>query len=91
MNITEPQQRKIFDALAFEPMFDENLNVVGLPVNDPGFQPYSKRELYEWNYRVYGMKAINKANRRDERSLLQQALNLLQTLRKEYHIDEEKI
>lgn len=82
---------KIFDALAFEPMFDENLNVVGLPVNDPGFQPYSKRELYEWNYRVYGMKAINKANRRDERSLLQQALNLLQTLRKEYHIDEEKI
>ena len=40
---------------------------------------------------VYGMKTINKANRRDERLLLQQAINLLQTLRKEYHINEEKI
>jgi hypothetical protein len=82
---------KMFDALAFEQMFDENLNVVRLPVNNPAFQSYSKRELYEWNYRVYGMKAINKANRRDERTLLQQATNLLNTLRKEYHINEEKI
>ena len=40
---------------------------------------------------VYGMKTINKANRRDERLLLQQAINLLHTLRKEYHIIEEKI
>jgi hypothetical protein len=78
---------KIFDALAFEPMFDENLNVVRLPVNDPTFQSYNKRELYEWNYRVYGIKAINKASRRDFKLLLQQAGNLLAILKAEYHLE----
>jgi len=50
-------------------------------------QPYSSRELYEWNYRVYGIKAINKANRRDFKLLLQQANNLLELLKEEYHLE----
>jgi hypothetical protein len=33
------------------------------------------------------MKAINKANRRDAKILLQQAENLLETLKTEYHIE----
>ena len=78
---------KIFDALVFNPILDENAGVIGLPAGKPALQPYSKRELYEWNYRLYGIKAINMANRRDLRSLLQQAKNLLVILKDEYHLE----
>jgi hypothetical protein len=78
---------KMFDALVFDPMLDENVNVIGPPAGNPSMQPYTKRELYEWNYRVYGIKSINKANRRDLKSLLQQANNLLAILKKEYHLE----
>ena len=78
---------KMFDALVFDPMLDENVAVMGPPKGNPSMQPYSSRELYEWNYRVYGIKAINKANRRDLKLLLQQANNLLEILKKEYHLE----
>jgi hypothetical protein len=78
---------KIFDALVFDKMLDENANVIRLSAGNPTLQPYNKRELYEWNYRLYGLKAINKANRRDLRSLLHQAINLLNTLKKEYRLE----
>jgi hypothetical protein len=77
---------KIFDALVFEQMQDENAGIVNLPNDQVTLQPYSKPELYEWNYRLYGIRAINKANRRDLRSLLQQATNLLNSLRQAYHL-----
>ena len=78
---------KMFDALVFDPMLDENVAIIGPPKGNPSMQPYSSRELYEWNYRVYGIKAINKANRRDFKLLLQQANNLLEILKKEYHLE----
>ena len=78
---------KIFDALVFNSMIDENSAVVNLPVNNPSLQSYNKRELYEWNYRVYGLNGINKANRRDLKSLLKQATELLEILKKEYHLE----
>lgn len=78
---------KMFDARVFDPMLDENAAVIGPPEGNPAMQPYTSRELYEWNYRVYGLKAINKASRRDFRSLLQQANNLLMLLGKEYHLE----
>jgi hypothetical protein len=78
---------KIFDALVFDKMIDENANVIRLTAGNPALQSYNKRELYEWNYRIYGLKSINKANRRDLRSLLNQAINLLNTLKKEYHLE----
>jgi hypothetical protein len=68
-------------------MLDENVVVIGPPKGNPSMQPYSSRELYEWNYRVYGIKAINRANRRDLKLLLQQAKNLLEILKKEYHLE----
>src|SRR6185503_14278197 len=58
---------KIFDALVFSEMMDENAAVVRAPADNTSFQPYTKRELYEWNYRTYGLNGINKANRRDLR------------------------
>ncbi len=77
---------KMFDALIFNRMMDENAIPVKIPEDGLQLQPYSKRELYEWNYRVYGLNAINKANRRDLRVLLRQAENLLMILQNEYHV-----
>jgi hypothetical protein len=78
---------KIFDALAFKQMLDDDANVIRRPVNNPALQLYNKQELYEWNYRIFAVQSINKANRRDLRSLLQQAQNLLALLGKEYHLE----
>jgi len=78
---------KIFDALVFAKMLDENAAVVKPADDNASFQPFTKRELSEWNYRIYGLNGINKANRRDLRALLRQAENLLMILEKEYHLD----
>ena len=78
---------KIFDALFFGQMLDENAAVVRAPPENTSFQPYSSRELSEWNYRVYGLNGINKANRRDLRLLLKQATELLELLKKKYHLE----
>ena len=78
---------KIFDALIFGPMMDENATVVRPPPDNTSFQSYTSRELSEWNYRIYGLNGINKANRRDLRLLLKQATGLLELLKKEYHLE----
>jgi hypothetical protein len=78
---------KIFDALVFDSMIDENATVVNPPPDNASFQPFTKRELSEWNYRIYGLNGINKANRRDLRLLLKQATELLDLLKKEYHLE----
>ena len=78
---------KIFDALVFSQMIDENAVVVRPPPDNTSFQTYSSRELSEWNYRIYGLNGINKANRRDLRLLLKQASGLLEILKREYHLE----
>lgn len=77
----------IFDALVFNKMMDENAAAVRAPAGTIHLQPYSKRELYEWNYWMFSLNGINKANRRDLRILLKQAENLLDLLRNEYHLE----
>ena len=78
---------KMFDALVLDSMIDENASIARLPANNPPLQSYTKRELYEWNYRIYGLNGINKANRRDLRLLFKQAGDLLELLKKEYHLE----
>jgi len=78
---------KIFDALVFSQMLDENATVVRPPADNSSLQSYTKRELYEWNYRLFGLNAINKGNRRDLRSLSKQATALLEILKKEYDLE----
>jgi hypothetical protein len=77
---------KIFDALILMKMMDENAMMIKVPDQGLQLQPYTKRELSEWNYRLFGLSGINKANRRDLRILLRQAENLLLLLQKEYHL-----
>jgi len=75
----------IFDALVFDRLLDAENNV-RLPTENLSLLPFRKNDLYVWNYKMYSMKAINKANRRDGRTLLRQADNLLSTLKKEYNL-----
>ena len=76
----------IFNALVFDKMLDRDNNITGFPAGNPPLLNYDKKDLYSWNYKMYSMKGINKANRRDSRLLLLQAVNLLNTLQKEYHL-----
>jgi hypothetical protein len=75
---------KIFNALIFDQMLDADNNVSRLILGNPALLPFDKNDLSIWNYKLYSMKALNKANRRDARLLLRQAVNLLSTLKKEY-------
>ena len=74
----------IFDARIFDVMLDSNNNVTRLIEGVPKLLPFTQKELEHWNYRTYSMKALNKAIRRDARTFLQQAINLLNTLETEY-------
>ncbi|MBD0333300.1 MAG: hypothetical protein ICV66_11650 [Chitinophagaceae bacterium] len=77
---------KIFDATAYYEMLDEEMNLVREPSASPALLPYTNKELYEWNYRIFSMRGINKANMRDAKMLLQQAKNLLKSLEVEYNL-----
>ena len=74
----------IFDARIFDLMQDSNNNVTRLIEGNPKLLPFTQKELERWNYKTYSMKTLNKAIRRDARIFLQQAVNLLNTLEKEY-------
>ncbi|MEJ7823647.1 MAG: hypothetical protein WKF85_15085 [Chitinophagaceae bacterium] len=80
---------KIFNTLIFDEIMDDNLNVIRRPHGNPALANYTSTELYNWNYKMYSMSGINRANRRDARLLLTQATNLLKTLQKEYHLENE--
>ena len=77
----------IFDARIFDLMLDSNNNVTRLIEGNPKLLPFTQKELEHWNYRTYSMKALNRAIRRDARTFLQQATDLLNTLKKEYDIE----
>jgi hypothetical protein len=74
---------RMFNGLAFDKMTD-SANFVSRPADNPALFSYDKASLNELNYCIYSVKAINKAARRDGRSLLQRAVHLLDTLKKEY-------
>jgi hypothetical protein len=74
----------IFDARIFDLLLDSNSNVTRFIEGNPKLLPFTPKELQQWNYRTYSMKTVNKGIRRDARIFLQQAVNLLNTLEKEY-------
>ncbi len=76
---------KMFNANIFDQITDENLNV-SRPQGDPALANFTSGDLHYWNYKIFSMKTLNKANRRDAKLLLIQAKNLLATLKKEYGI-----
>ena len=77
---------KFFDGRIFDAMMDAN-NTPSPPTGNPGLFPYTMSDLHDFNYKLFTVKAFNRANRRDARRLLHQAENLLVTLKKEYHLE----
>ena len=77
---------RIFDSRLYDQMLDSNMNVTRHLQGEPALLHYSKNDLNEFNYRLFSMKAINKANRRDGRLLRVQAEKLIELLQHEYHI-----
>ncbi len=77
---------KFFDGRIFDAMMDAN-NTPSPPTGNPGLFPYSTDDLHEFNYKLFTVKAFNRANRRDARRLLNQAVNLLVALKKEYRLE----
>ena len=77
---------KMFNALYFEQMLGADANTTRLTTGNPPLLTYEETDLETWNYRLYGMKTINRANRRDVKFLLGQARNLLTVLNKKYHL-----
>jgi hypothetical protein len=78
---------RIFNALIYEKMLDEDNNVSRLKEGNPPLLAFTQEDLHTWNYRLFSIKALNKAIRRDARLFMRQAVNLLEILRDEYHLD----
>jgi hypothetical protein len=77
---------KIFNSLIYEKMMDADNNVSRLTGGNPPLLDFTATDIHLWNYRLFSIKALNKAIRRDARLFLQQAVNLLNTLQKEYRL-----
>jgi hypothetical protein len=77
----------IFNALVFDKMLDEENNPSRLTGESPALLPFDKKDLDFFNYKLFGMKALNKAIRRDIKLLLLQAENLLSLLNKQYRLE----
>ena len=79
---------KIFNALVFDRMLDADNNPHRLIDESPFLLPFEKKDLDMFNYKLYSMRGLNKAMRRDIKLLLRQAENLLFLLNKKYHLEE---
>lgn len=78
--------KRIFNSLILDKMLDEN-NISTRPPGNPPLLKFNQQELQDLNYSVYTTKIIVKGMRRDSRKLLQQANNLLETIKKAYHLE----
>lgn len=77
---------KVFNALVFDQMLDEDNNPRRLSNTKTALLSFGEDDLHVFNYKLYSMKALNKAIRRDIKLLLKQAEQLLSLLSKKYGI-----
>ena len=85
INIQREIAPKIFNGNELSKFSDAD----NLPVrldHSPPLTPGYKSSLNEFNYRLVSVKNVNKGYRREAKKLLKQATNLLNTLKKEYHL-----
>src|SRR5688572_915276 len=85
INIQRETAPNIFIGLELEKFSDAN-NIPQRPDIKPPLMPGYKNSLNEFNYRLVSLKNVNKGYRRESRKLLAQAINLLNTLKTEYHL-----
>jgi len=85
INIQREVAPKIFNGIALSKFSDaDNLAFRwdGTPPLEPGYKSF----LNEFNYRLTSVKNVNKGYRREAKKLAKQAANLLNVLKKEYHL-----
>jgi hypothetical protein len=76
---------KFYNALVFDSLLDSDNNPLRLTHNPP-LLTFQKSDLEVMNYRLYSMKVLNKAMRRDMKLLLRQSEALLSLLKEKYHL-----
>jgi hypothetical protein len=76
---------RFFNSRVMDQMMDAN-NIRSPPFNNPPLIPFTKADMNEFNYKLFGIKALNRGGKRQFKQVLLQAENLLDILRKEYHI-----
>ena len=85
VNIYREMAPKIFDGIELSKFSDaENL---AIRVNrDPPLEANYKNSLNEYNYRIVSVINVNKGYKREARKIFNQAVNLLNVLKAEYHM-----
>ena len=77
----------ILNALVFDQMLDADNIPWRITGEKIALMPYEKKDLNIFNYRLFSMKSLNKAIRRDTKLLLREAEDLLSLLNKKYHLE----
>jgi len=85
INIQREIAPKIFTGIELSKFSDADNIPVRLD-HGPALMPGYKNSLNEFNYRLVSIKNVNKGYRREVKKLLKQATNLLNTLKREYHL-----
>ena len=86
INIQREIAPKIFTGIELSKFSDADNIPVRLD-HGPALMPGYKNSLNEFNYRLVSIKNVNKGYRREAKKIFKQAVNLLQVLKKEYHIE----
>ena len=76
---------KIFSPVVLDKMFDEENNI-SKPTDNPPLFSFDKNVLNELGFKLHTTKVLNRANKLNAKKFLKQAANLLNTLKKEYHL-----
>jgi hypothetical protein len=76
---------KIFNPVVLDKMFDAENNI-SRPTDNPALFSFDKNILNELGFKLQTTKVLNRANKLNAKKLLKQAVNLLNTLEKEYHL-----
>jgi hypothetical protein len=76
---------RIFDGRVFNRMMSLD-NIPSPPTDNPALIPFTRSDLNEFNFRLFLVQAQNRVNRRESQRLLNQVQNLINILKKEYHL-----
>ena len=81
-----PSSYKIFDGLVYDNMIT-NETVILKPGSNPALLNTTLQALPEFNLTLHNVKSVNRLNRKNAIALLQEAIQLLNTLKKEYKLE----
>jgi hypothetical protein len=81
-----PSCYKIFDGLVYDNMIT-NETVILKPDSNPALLNTTLQALPEFNLALHNVKSVNRLNRKNAIALLQEAIQLLNTLNKEYKLE----